>query len=120
MSKNQKSLCKINIPTPDVVARCDLTSEPAQIDVDASCITVVEPLFLLRNANAEMLRRSLADVQENIATVNRMPAVNLINAVVELGRMSADVLKSERTISLDVNDDVRCLHCIDFKWRELG
>ena len=57
-------------------------SKSPHINLDAACIAVIQPLFLLRDALAEVLSRGKANVKQRRVAIDWMAAVNLVNTVV--------------------------------------
>jgi hypothetical protein len=68
------------VTAPSIVIWSEFAREPAQVNSNALRVSAILPPSLLRQASAEILLLSLADVEERIGTVGMMEAINLVNA----------------------------------------
>jgi aminoglycoside 6'-N-acetyltransferase I len=114
MGVNQESLCQSDVLVPSVILGSLATGETTNINLNATSISIVEPLLLLRNANTEILCRCKSDVEERAAAVNGMPPVNLINTVISRAGQCIHGVEFVRAVPLNMNYRFFFTHDEDF------
>ena len=84
MAVDQQCLHQFDLVAPFRVLWCSFSGKSADIIPDISCILVIVPEFLLQSDRKSLLA-SLTDVQEDVGTVDRMRAIDLIDSIVVVG-----------------------------------
>lgn len=109
----------MDVPLPGFTIRSPVTRETSDINFNSASISVVEPMFLLRNTHSEVLSYCQTYVEEGTVSVDRMPTVNLVDAIISWSFEIRDGIKLTwmvpepiRTVPLDVDNLVSSLHRI--------
>jgi len=106
MGVNQKSLREVNMPSPRCIVRSLLSNQPTDVVGDILWVRRDGAPAVLVEARLESLLCCPADIQEDIAAVDMMRTVNLINSEVCGSVEALDLLQGVWASPIDVDHKV--------------